>query len=453
MLMRLLRGGAAFAVLASAAALPLLIPIVREQVMLAVPLAIVITAGGLVLLEIWRIRTVLDWLRSSSSPAPMTLGYWGDLVYRIGRVVEIGRQESERERERLREFLGAIEASPNGVLLLDAGERIVWLNAQAADHFGLHPQRDLRQRVTNLIRHPAFVRMMQLRQECPALTLTMHDGRSLALMLRNYGEGAQLILSQDVSERERTEAMRRDFVANVSHEIRTPLAALSGFVETLSTLPLQESERARVFEVMGQQAHRMQALVDDLLTLARLEGSPRPAADSWWDLDRLLDLVHAEVQALSGGRHELDWPQSASGLELAGIESEMHSALTNLLSNAVRYTPAQARISLEIRREEDGALQLLVRDSGPGIAAEHLPRLTERFYRVDGSRSRATGGTGLGLSIVKHICNRHGGQLRIESELGVGSCFSLYWPAVRVRGGDEQAVGVEAAPVDLLAAE
>jgi two-component system phosphate regulon sensor histidine kinase PhoR len=225
---------------------------------------------------------------------------------------------------------------------------------------------------------------------------------------------------------------------------------LSGFVETLTSLPLQEHERARVLDLMRQQSQRMQSLVDDLLTLARLEGSPRPAADRWWSLDALLELVQAEAQALSAGRHDLVWPERPCRLELAGVESEMHSALTNLLSNAVRYTPAQARIALEVQRQADGALLIQVRDSGPGIAAEHLPRLTERFYRVDGSRSRATGGTGLGLSIVKHVCQRHGGLLRIESEVGVGSCFSLWWPAVRVRGGDDEAVGAEAAPVALL---
>lgn len=449
--MRNWRAGVALLVVIVAMTLPPVLPVVRDHVWLVAAFAAGIASIGLGLIGAWRTRTLLDWLRSPRGlAAPSVEGAWGDLVHRIERLVDAAKRETERERQRLQDFLSAIEASPNGVLLLDANEQIVWFNTQAADHFALHPQRDLMQRITNLVRQPAFVRYLQSEQDGPGLTVSLHDGRSLAITLRPYGDGARLLLSQDVSERERAEAMRRDFVANVSHEIRTPLAALSGFVETLSSLPLQKHEQARVLDLMRQQSERMQSLVDDLLTLARLEGSPRPSADRWWHLDGLLDLVQAEAQALSAGKHVLVWPESDSSVELAGVESEMHSALTNLLSNAVRYTPDQARIALEVRRQPDGSLLIQVRDSGPGIAAEHLPRLTERFYRVDGSRSRATGGTGLGLSIVKHVCQRHGGQLRIESELGVGSCFSLWWPAVRVRGGDDVAVGAEAAPFSLM---
>jgi len=432
--MRGLLAGLALLILLLAVLLPQYLPWSRDWPWLDAALAAGITAVGWGLLGTWRVRALLAWLRQPQErAAPALGGAFGELVYRMERLLDGGRKETERERQRLQNFLSAIEASPNGVLLLDANEQIVWLNSQAADHFGLHPERDLLQRITNLVRHPGFVRYLQDNQYQQTLTVPLHDGRSLALNLRHYGEGARLLLSQDVSERERTEAMRRDFVANVSHEIRTPLAALTGFVETLATLPLQEAERARVLELMRQQSQRMQSLVDDLLTLARLEGSPRPPADAWWSLDDLLDLISSEVQALSAGRHHFDWPAQRSDLLLAGIDSEMHSALGNLLSNAVRYTPTQGSIRFEIARLEDGSLQLSVRDNGPGIAAEHLPRLTERFYRVDGSRSRATGGTGLGLSIVKHICQRHGGQLRIESEPGKGSCFSLIWPAARVR--------------------
>lgn len=432
--MRGLQAGLALLILALAVLLPLQLPGVADSAWLSTSLAAAITALGWGLLGTWRVRALLAWLRQPRErAAPVLGGAFAELIYRIERLLDGARRDAERERLRLQNFLSAIEASPNGVLLLDANEQIVWLNSQAADHFGLHPERDLMQRITNLVRHPDFVRYLQSNQYQQMLTVPLHDGRSLALTLRHYGEGARLLLSQDVSERERTEAMRRDFVANVSHEIRTPLAALTGFVETMATLPLQEGERARVLELMRQQSQRMQSLVDDLLTLARLEGSPRPPADAWWSLDDLLDLVQAEAQGLSAGRHEFVWPQARTGLALAGVDSEVHSALTNLLSNAVRYTPPQGCISLSLERLEDGGLQLSVQDNGPGIAAEHLPRLTERFYRVDGSRSRATGGTGLGLSIVKHICQRHGGQLRIESEVGRGSRFSLCWPANRVR--------------------
>jgi two-component system phosphate regulon sensor histidine kinase PhoR len=425
------------------------LPYVGDSVLAAATLAAGLVTLGWGLLDALRTRRLLNWLRAPRASAPPAEeGDWGDLTYRIERLVETSRRELKREKARLAEFLEAIEASPNGVLLLDANEHIVWLNTQAAVHFELNPQRDLQQRITNLVRHPHFVQHLQSRNLQNALVVHLHDGRSISIMLRMYGEGAMLLLSQDVSERERNDAMRRDFVANVSHEIRTPLSALSGFVESLATLRLEGSERDRVLELMRQQSQRMQALVDDLLTLAKLEGSPRPSPDTWFDLDDLIGLVMSEVAGLSGGRHQLHWPDPTH-LELAGIESEVHSALTNLLTNAVRYTNDRGQIALGVQRLPDGGLALHVTDTGAGIASEHLPRLTERFYRVDGSRSRATGGTGLGLSIVKHVSQRHGGELRIESEVGVGSVFTLVWPALRVRGGGEQAqlmLGEESAP-------
>jgi two-component system, OmpR family, phosphate regulon sensor histidine kinase PhoR len=446
---RLLRAGAGVGLVVLGWVLAVSLPGVRALPWLAALVAAGTVAIGFSLLDSWRTDRLLRWLRAPRSPvAPHEEGPWGDLTYRIERIVELNRRELKREQARLADFLEAIEASPNGVLLLDANEQIAWLNTQAAAHFDLNPQRDLQQRITNLVRKPEFVQHLQQRVVDHALLFTLHNGRSISVMLRLYGEGAMLLLSQDVSERERTEAMRRDFVANVSHEIRTPLAALSGFVESLGTLNLQGSERSRVLELMRQQSVRMQALVDDLLTLARLEGSPRPSPDSWFSLDTLIGLVMAESQGLSAGRHQFDWPQQSAHLELAGVESEMHSAITNLVSNAVRYTPAHGRIALAVTLQADGGVALRVTDSGPGIAAEHLPRLTERFYRVDGSRSRVTGGTGLGLSIVKHVCQRHGGELRIESEIGVGSSFTLVWPAVRVRSSDDAqgVLGEESAP-------
>jgi two-component system phosphate regulon sensor histidine kinase PhoR len=232
--------------------------------------------------------------------------------------------------------------------------------------------------------------------------------------------------------------MRRDFVANVSHEIRTPLTVLAGFVETMAGLPLSDEERRRVLTLMGQQTQRMQALVGDLLTLARLEGSPKPAVESWWRLDRVGRQVESDARALSGGRHQLsfDW---GVDLEVAGNEGELLSAVANLVNNAVRYTPEQGRVTVSTQQREDGGLDIAVLDTGPGIAAEHVPRLTERFYRVDSSRSRDTGGTGLGLSIVKHVAQRHGGELRISSEVGQGSNFTISLPAIRVRQCELQA--------------
>jgi two-component system, OmpR family, phosphate regulon sensor histidine kinase PhoR len=255
------------------------------------------------------------------------------------------------------------------------------------------------------------------------------------------------VLSQDITERERTDAMRRDFVANVSHEIRTPLTVLAGFVETLATVPLTATERPRVLSLMRQQTDRIQALVDDLLTLAQLEGGPLPAADGWVAIDGTLQTVLADAQALSSGRHHITLNAQVD-CQVAGVEAELCSAMGNLVSNAVRYTPDGGTIEIHWRvRDSDGCAEFEVRDSGIGIDRGHLPRLTERFYRVDGSRSRDTGGTGLGLAIVKHVAQRHGGEIDVQSEPGRGSVFKLSLPAARVRstaGSTPEAVKVSA---------
>lgn len=400
----------------------------------------------LVFVDSIRGHRMIQWLRGAQmGNAPKDAGLWGELGYRIERVVRERDRALERERLELQQFLSAIQASPNGVLMLDEEDHIQWCNQVAADHFSLDPQRDRQQRITNLVRFPAFVAYLQGQQYEQPLTLQHVRGRSTLLVLvRAYGEGMRLVLSQDITERERAEAMRRDFVANVSHEIRTPLTVLAGFIETMSSLSLTEAERKRVLHLMGQQTSRMQTLVSDLLTLAQLEGSPRPAPDQWVSLDALLARVGADATALSAGRHQV-CADEETGIELAGSEAELFSAVANLASNAVRYTPEGGSIELRWRELQDGAGELSVIDTGPGIAREHLPRLTERFYRVDGSRSRDTGGTGLGLSIVKHVVQRHGGELLIQSELGKGSRFKLQLPSARVRHTGRAQLGVEAA--------
>jgi len=383
----------------------------------------------------WRGSRVLLWLRTApDAPAPRDSGFWGELAYRMERVLSQREQRTQAERDKLRQFLTAIEASPNGVLLLDAHGQIEWCNRVAADHFGLDPVRDVQQRITNLVRVPEFVSYLQQGAfDRPVVYPNPRARGTLSVLVRPYGDGPRLVLSQDVTERVRAEAMRRDFVANVSHEIRTPLTVLAGFVETLATLPLSDAERSRVLTLMQQQTDRMQALVADLLTLAQLEGSPRPSAESWMPVARLLGQALADGRALSAGRHDVALDGDLPTEEISGAPSELQSALGNLVTNAVRYTPEGGHVWLRWRRGVDGGGVFEVRDDGPGIAREHLARLTERFYRVDGGRSRDTGGTGLGLSIVKHVMQRHGGQIDIQSEVGRGSTFRLLLPAVRVR--------------------
>ena len=411
----------------------------RHAVPVGAGVGALIGVAAMALADAARAARFLRWMRGTQdTAAPRDAGFWGEVGYRVERALRLREREIVGERERLSQFLEAIEASPNGVLLVDADDRIEWCNARAADHFGLNPVRDRRQKVTNLLRSPSFVAHLAAGDFDQPVEFAGPQGRMLlSVLVRPYGDGQKLILSNDITERERMETMRRDFVANVSHEIRTPLTVLAGFVETLASVPLSSAEQPRVFSLMRQQTSRIQTLVDDLLTLAQLEGSPRPAADRWINTDAVIAAVTADAELLSAGRQDLHI-DCIPGVEIAGAEAEVVSAMGNLLSNAVRYTPEGGRIDVRWSvRDSDGSAVFEVADTGIGIAREHLPRLTERFYRVDGSRSRDTGGTGLGLAIVKHVVQRHGGELQIESEPGKGSRFRLLFPAARVRVRDD----------------
>ncbi|MEO5672060.1 MAG: phosphate regulon sensor histidine kinase PhoR [Ramlibacter sp.] len=402
-----------------------------------------LVAGALawLALDTWRGARVLRWLRGGgNADAPSAGGIWGEAGDRARRALRVRETEALESHRRLQDFLAAIQASPNGVVLLDAQGRIEWSNQTAADQFGFDLQRDLMQQVTNLVRDPGFT--------------TYYNGGSfgrdviipgpgslpsrpvkLSVHLHPYGEGRSLLLSRDVTAVEQAEIMRRDFVANVSHEIRTPLTVLAGFVETLQNLPLDADERARYLALMSQQAQRMQTLVSDLLTLSRLEGSPLPGVGEWTSLAVLMAQCEQEGRALSsvlGRAQELRF-EPAPDLEVAGSPNELLSAFSNLVSNAVRYTPVGGGIEIHWRALADGRAEFAVRDTGPGIAPEHIARLTERFYRVDRSRSRETGGTGLGLAIVKHVVQRHGAELKVDSTPGVGSTFAIQLPASRLR--------------------
>ncbi len=430
-LLRVVLVGLAVAVLAALGALlghAYGTPWTGAALMASVCAMVVVARDGL------RGHRLMEWLRGEQAgAAPRSSGIWGELGYRIERAVRQRERSVDQERSRLTQFLRAIEASPNGVMLLDQHDQIEWCNALAADHFGLDPERDRQQRVTNLVRVPSFVAYLQRAQFDEPVVFGDSQGKRLfSVLVRTYGEGLKLVLSQDTTERERAESMRRVFVANVSHEIRTPLTVLAGFLETMADLPLSESERQRVLQLMQQQTDRMQALVSDLLTLAQLEGSPRPQADRWHNVETLLKRAVSDGQALSGGRHVFSL-KGGEDTELAGSDTELLSAVGNLVNNAVRYTPEGGHIDVVWRWREGGGATLDVQDDGVGIAREHLGRLTERFYRVDGSRSRETGGTGLGLSIVKHVVQRHGGEIEVHSEPGQGSRFRLVFPAMRLR--------------------
>jgi two-component system phosphate regulon sensor histidine kinase PhoR len=377
------------------------------------------------------------WLRSPSTRTmPRLWGFWRILGYRAERAVRVQKAIVVAERARLSQLFNAIEASPNGMLLLDADDHIDWCNSMAASHFGLNPVRDRHQPVTNLVRAPLFVAHLQLKCfDEPVVFSNPRDRGVLSVSIRPYGDGMKLVMSQDITVRERHETMQRHFVANVSHEIRTPLTVLIGALESLENLSLNDDERKSLLSMMGQQVTRMRDLVGDLLTLARLDGSPRPSTDHWISLQILLESSVADAQALSKGKHHIELQAGALPIqvEIAGDESEIFSALSNLCVNAVRYTPQGGCIQLCWHMQKDGSGHLQVIDTGIGIDALHLPHLTERFYRVDNSRSRDTGGTGLGLSIVNHVIQRHGGELKIDSVPHQGSVFTLCFPAARIR--------------------
>jgi two-component system phosphate regulon sensor histidine kinase PhoR len=372
---------------------------------------------------------------------------WGEVAQRVSRLLRERDERLRQSQARLEEFLVALENSPNGVVLLDENGRIEWCNQTAALHFGFDAARDRLQYIGNLIRDPAFAAYMASWNYSRDVVLTMpRSGSSplkLSVQAHPYAGSRRLVLSRDVTAVEQAEAMRRDFVANVSHEVRTPLTVLAGFVETMRTLSLDEAERRRYLGLMAQQAQRMQTLVNDLLTLSKLEGSPPPGAGEWLPVATLMAQSEQEARSLSAvlapnDPHELAF-DAPPPIEVAGSPSELQSAMSNLLSNAVRYTPGGRRIEVRWQALPDGRGEFSVKDSGPGIAPEHIARLTERFYRIDRSRSRETGGTGLGLAIVKHVVQRHGAELKIDSTPGVGSTFAIVLPASRVRPAVNQA--------------
>ena len=336
-----------------------------------------------------RAQSFLRWLRNTQGPAPRHEGLWGEIAYLTEKVLRRLERSVVQERLQRSQFLSGIEASPNGVMLLNPNDQIEWCNLVCAEHFKLRRDQDIHQKVTNLIRSPVFVAYMQEGIFDSPVFLGGAGGRQkLMVLVRPYGEGMKLLLSQDVTERERNETMRRDFVANVSHEIRTPLTVLSGFIETIRTVDLSSEERQRVMMLMTQQAQRMESLLADLLILAQLEESPPPPPDRWFHMHPLIQRVQSDALALSAGRHRLSF-SGVTDCDLAGVESEVQSALTNLLSNAVRYTPEGGVVEVHSLQQSDGGIAIEVKDSGMGIEKDHLPRLTERFYRVDGSRSGA----------------------------------------------------------------
>ena len=377
-----------------------------------------------------------DWLaKPEPGDVPAASGSWDDAFALLHRRERRLAQERGRLARLVVRHRQAGRAFPDGVVILDAHDRIVWCNGKAEVFFGVDAKEDIGQPLANLVRQPEFV--SYLASGDYANPFQLHSGKdaslTLSVQLFPYDDAQKLLLARDITQAQRLETMRRDFVANVSHELRTPLTVLTGFLETVRELKLDPDRSRNYLGMMADQASRMQHIIEDLLTLSALESAPEPPWDKPVSIKAVLDTLYADAQALSGGRHRISLDAQGQA-DLLGTESEIASALRNLVTNAIRYTSAGGEVRLIWRSSAEGA-SFAVEDTGVGIEPGHIPRITERFYRVDRGRSRDTGGTGLGLAIVKHALSRHQASLQIESEPGKGSRFTVRFPARRVTGG------------------
>ena len=382
---------------------------------------------------------ILDkWLKGEKSSLPESSGQWGDVFARLARLVREQKHSHLQITSALERLRRATSAMPEGVVIMDEVDRIEWCNPVAEKHLGINCSLDTGQHITHLVRQTQFAQYLAARNYSEPLVIKQSRQKELTLSLQlvPYGDKQKLLLSRDVTRLEMIQTMRRDFIANVSHELRTPLTVIGGFLETLSDADESHPDpktRKWALALMTDQTKRMQRLVEDLLTLSRLEDTENLVREETVDVPQMLRGLYDEAQSLSAGRHLVILSLDTDA-KLLGSADELRSAFSNLISNAIRYTPEGGMITLSwIIRNGQGVFS--VQDSGIGIEPEHIPRLTERFYRVDRGRSRESGGTGLGLAIVKHVLTCHQANLDIVSEQGKGSCFSAWFPAARLITG------------------
>jgi two-component system phosphate regulon sensor histidine kinase PhoR len=380
-----------------------------------------------------QLARLTHWLSHPEQPARSGDGLWGEAFYRLEKLLRVRQGEQQKVAADLEQMLEATRSLPDGVVILDQENRIVWLNDAAERLLGLSPRRDLGQFVLYLLRHSRFSEWLQAEDLARSLTLAAPAARELTLSMQIVPLPRQqkMLVARDITELARVEAMRRDFVANVSHELRTPITVILGFLEAFEDMPDTDPKEFRKhIPLMREQSDRIRRLVDDLLALAKLESEPE-TQDEAVDMPALARRLAEEAETLSQGRHQISLALDSQA-RLIGNSQELYSALANLVTNAVRYTPADGRIRIRWNQTDIGGASFSVADTGDGIDAQHIPRLTERFYRVDRGRSRATGGTGLGLAIVKHVLQRHQARLKVESIVGKGSTFAAQFPQERV---------------------
>jgi two-component system phosphate regulon sensor histidine kinase PhoR len=387
--------------------------------------------AGYLLLQLANLYRLQRWLRRRSQEGPPDLGgVWGDVIALINRIYRRKQFHKRRVVELLREFRRLTAAMPDGVVLLSASHDILWFNRKASELLGLRRKFDFGAKVENLIRDPAFGRYLEGGHYSEPLVLRRISGQETWLSLQLISAGDErLLLARDVTREARLEAMRTDFVANASHELRSPLTVVSGYLDQLADDPSIDPAWREPVQEMRRQSERMRLIVEDLLELSRLEASGSEPPYEPVDVGGMLALLQRDV--LAREVHPAVRLDIQSDARLLGSENEIHSIAQNLVSNAVKFTPPDGSVTVRWWTDADGG-HLAVVDTGVGIPAEHLPRLTERFYRVHKGRARETGGSGLGLAIVKHALQRHGGRLQIESVEGRGSTFTCHFPPKRL---------------------
>lgn len=396
-------------------------------------------ALGLALYLGWTLKQLLrlhEWLRlhKPDEAPPDGYGLWGevfDSIYHLQRRDQRVRGRLQAVIDRVQESTAALK---DAVIMLDSDGNLEWWNRAAETLLGLKTPQDSGQPVTNLVRHPRFKEYFEQENYLEPLEIPspINDRLRVQLHITRYGNNEHLMLVRDVTRIHQLEQMRKDFVANVSHELRTPLTVIAGYLETLLDNVEDVNPRwVRALQQMQQQGGRMQTLLNDLLLLAKLEATDYPSDNQPVAIDALLQSIKSDAQALSGQRNQRISLEAAPGIRLKGSEAELRSAFSNLVFNAVKYTQDEGQIRIRWWADEQGA-HLSVQDSGIGIDAKHLPRLTERFYRVDSSRASNTGGTGLGLAIVKHVLLRHRGRLEISSVPGHGSTFTCHFAPAQI---------------------
>ncbi|MBS0375220.1 MAG: phosphate regulon sensor histidine kinase PhoR [Proteobacteria bacterium] len=397
-----------------------------------VQLTILVVLAGYLALVFTRLFRLERWLRRRRTESPPDLpNVWGDIVALIMRIYRRKQFHKRRIVQLFREFRRMTSAMPDGVVVLGPDRDILWFNRNAGRLLRLRRKVDFGQRLDNLIRDPDFVRYVEQGDYSIPIVMRSTSDADVHLSLQMVAYGAQqLLLVRDVTRQVRLEAMRKDFVAHASHELRSPLTVITGYVDTLADDPSVDQLWRGPLQEMRRQTERMRAVVDGLIELSRLESASGEAGQDVVDVSGMLTLIRREALALERRPAEITLRLDTDA-KLLGSEPELHSIFANLVSNAVKYTPPEGRVDIRWRLDGEAAV-LTVSDTGVGIAPEHIPRLTERFYRVDPSRARATGGSGLGLAIVKHALQRHGATLQVESREGLGSTFTCRFPARRV---------------------